>query len=62
MLLSCQNISKAFLDKQILSGVSFQIEDHDKVALIGINGAGKSTLLKIMIGELEPDEGIVAIA
>jgi len=62
MLLSCQNISKAFVGKQILAEVSFHIEDNDKVALIGMNGAGKSTLLKIIIGELEPDSGVVAIA
>lgn len=62
MLLSCQNISKAFVGKQILSEISFHIEDYDKVALIGLNGAGKSTLLKIIIGELEPDSGVVAIS
>lgn len=62
MLLSCQNISKAFVGKQVLSEVSFHIEEHDKAALIGINGAGKSTLLKIIIGELAPDDGIVAFA
>lgn len=62
MLLSCQNISKAFVGKQILSDISFHIEDYDKVALIGMNGAGKSTLLKIIIGELEPDSGVIAIA
>ena len=62
MLLSCQNISKAFVGKQILSEISFHIEDYDKVALIGMNGAGKSTLLKIIIGELEPDSGVVAIS
>lgn len=62
MLLSCQNISKAFVGKQILSEISFHIEDYDKVALVGLNGAGKSTLLKIIIGELEPDSGVVAIS
>lgn len=62
MLLSCQNISKAFVGKQILSDISFHIEDYDKVALIGINGAGKSTLLKIIIGELTPDDGVIAFA
>ncbi|MBR1691604.1 MAG: ABC-F family ATP-binding cassette domain-containing protein [Lachnospiraceae bacterium] len=62
MLLSCQNISKAFTGQQILSDVSFHIEDYDKVALIGINGAGKSTLIKIIIGELDADSGVVAIA
>lgn len=62
MILSCQNISKAFNDKSILSNVSFHIEDYDKAAIVGINGAGKSTLLKIMVGELPADDGIVTLS
>ena len=48
MVLSCQNISKSFGDKKILENISFNIDDTEKVAIIGINGAGKSTLLKII--------------
>ena len=62
MILSCQNISKAFSEKNILKNVSFHIEDYDKAAIVGINGAGKTTLLKIIIGEMAPDEGIVALS
>lgn len=62
MLLSCQNISKAFSGKQVLSDISFHIEDHDKAALIGVNGAGKSTLLKIIMGELAADTGLTVLA
>lgn len=62
MILSVQNISKAFLEKDILKQVSFHIEDTSKTAIVGINGAGKSTLLKIIVGELEPDEGQVVLA
>lgn len=62
MILSCSHISKSFGTDQILSQVSFHIEDHEKAAIVGINGAGKSTLLKIIIGELSPDTGDVVLA
>lgn len=62
MLLSCQNISKAFNEQPILQNVSFHLEDHDKAALVGINGAGKTTLLRIIIGEQKADEGIVTLS
>lgn len=62
MILSCQNISKAFHEQAVLSGVSFHIEDQEKAAIVGINGAGKTTLLRIIIGEQTPDEGIVTFA
>lgn len=62
MLLSCQNISKAFLEKNILRHISFHVEDHDKVAVVGVNGAGKTTLLRILVGELAADEGIFVLA
>lgn len=39
MILSCQNISKAFVENQVLKNVSFHIEDHEKAAIVGINGA-----------------------
>lgn len=57
MILSCQNISKAFGTDVILKNASFHIEDREKAAIVGINGAGKSTLLKIIIGELDADSG-----
>ena len=57
MILSCQNISKAFGTDVILRQASFHIEDHEKAAIVGINGAGKTTLLRIIVGEMEPDEG-----
>ena len=62
MILSCQNISKAFHEQSVLSGVSFHIEDQEKAAIVGINGAGKTTLLRIIIGEQTPDEGVVTFA
>lgn len=62
MILSCQNISKAFQEKLILNHVSFHIEDYDKAAIVGINGAGKSTLLNIITGRLSADEGLVTLS
>lgn len=62
MILSCNNISKAFGSDVILDQVSFHIEEHEKAAIVGINGAGKTTLLKIIIGELPPDTGDVVIS
>ncbi len=62
MILSCQNISKSFGTDEIIKNASFHIENHEKAAIVGINGAGKSTLLKIIIRELEPDDGMVTIA
>ncbi|MCR5256159.1 MAG: ABC-F type ribosomal protection protein [Acetatifactor sp.] len=61
MILSCNNISKTFIDNTVLSKVSFNLEDHEKAAIVGINGAGKTTLLKILVGQMNPDDGIVTL-
>lgn len=57
MILSCRNIHKAYGIDTILENINFIIEEHEKVAIIGINGAGKSTLFKILIGEISLDSG-----
>ena len=62
MILSCNNITKTFVDNTVLKNISFHVEDRERAAIIGINGAGKSTLLKIIMKELTPDEGDVIIA
>ena len=62
MILSVQNISKSFEDNLILDNISFNLEDNDKAALIGINGAGKTTLLNIIMGNLDPDTGNVSLS
>ena len=62
MILSCQNVEKAFLEKQVIKNCSFHIEEHEKAAIVGINGAGKTTLLRILVGELEADAGSVTFA
>ncbi len=62
MILACQNITKSFGEEPVLSQVSFHVEEYEKVAVVGINGAGKSTLLKIIMHEMDPDEGTVTLA
>jgi len=62
MILSCQNINKTFIDDHLLKDVSFHINDYDKAALIGINGCGKTTLLRIIMGEMNADDGLVTFA
>ena len=52
-------IKKSFKNKEVLKGVSFTVEEGDKVALLGNNGAGKSTLLKIIAGQLQANAGII---
>ena len=62
MILSCQNINKTFIDNHLLKDVSFHINDYDKAALIGINGCGKTTLLRIIMGEMNADDGLITFA
>lgn len=60
MLLSVEHVTKRFADNLILDDINLTVEDQGRYGLIGVNGAGKSTLLKILLGELEADEGEVA--
>lgn len=62
MILSVQNIDKAFLEQYVLQNVSFHIEDNEKAAIVGINGAGKTTLLRIIMGHIIPDNGLVTLS
>ena len=59
MILQSSHIDKTFDGETILKDVSFHINDHEKVALVGINGSGKTTLLRILVGEYTPDAGEV---
>lgn len=60
--ISIQNIKKAFEEgNDILDGLTFDINQGERVGLLGKNGAGKTTLLRLITGELSPDEGDVVI-
>lgn len=61
MILACNSINKSYGVVDILKNVSFNINEKDKVALVGVNGAGKSTLFKIITGEIPSDNGEVII-
>lgn len=62
MVLACNNISKSFGIDEIIKNASFNIEEREKAAIVGINGAGKTTLLRIIMGEYQADSGEVIIA
>ncbi len=57
MLLKAQSVSKSFGPVKVLKDVSLQINEGDRIALVGDNGAGKSTFLKILLGEEKEDTG-----
>ncbi|WP_201008437.1 ABC-F family ATP-binding cassette domain-containing protein [Paenibacillus glycanilyticus] len=59
MLLQLSNISKNYGIDVILSDISMQVLERERVGLVGVNGAGKSTLLKIIAGELSYDSGAI---
>ncbi len=56
-LLTVENISKTIDGEQVLKNVSFTLKKGDKVAFVGPNTIGKTALFKILVGEMEPDEG-----
>lgn len=57
ILLTAQNISKTYMERKVIDGASFFLNEGDKVGIIGINGTGKSTFIKILSGTEEPDDG-----
>jgi len=59
--LSVSDVSLSFGTDVILEGVSFSVNDGDKLGIVGVNGAGKTSLLKIISGEYQADTGAVYI-
>jgi ATP-binding cassette subfamily F protein 3 len=62
IVLSCNNISKAYIVDNIIENISFTINDDEKIGLIGLNGAGKTTLFNVLTGELDYDSGEIIIS
>ena len=58
--LSVRGLGVTFIERTLFSDVSFDVETHDKVGFIGANGVGKTTLFRVLNGELEPTEGVLA--
>jgi len=58
-VVSVQQVAKFLGKRELLKGVSFHVHAGERVGLIGTNGAGKTTLFHILLGETEPDEGLV---
>ena len=56
-VISAHELSMEFLDNVLFDKASFDIEEHDKVGLIGNNGTGKTTLFKLIAGVYEPADG-----
>ncbi len=62
VILSASNLSLAFGENTVLDGVSFSVNEGDKLGIIGSNGAGKTTLFRLLLSELAPDCGQVYLA
>ena len=58
-MLKLKKISKSFGDHEVLSEISFEVENNSVIGLLGPNGAGKTTLMRIITGGLEPNSGKV---
>lgn len=56
-----ENLCMSFGTQTIFDNISFQINNNDKVGIIGVNGAGKSTLFNILLGNLTPDSGTITL-
>ena len=56
-LLSASNLNKSFGTDLVFRNASFEIQENDRVGLVGVNGSGKTTLFKILTGELDADSG-----
>lgn len=59
--MNIQNLTMSFGLQTIYDNVSFQINENDKVGIVGVNGAGKSTLFNLILGKLTPDNGKIII-
>ena len=57
IILQASKIERSFAGELLFNNINLQVDEGDRIALVGKNGAGKSTLLKILVGEEEPTSG-----
>src|SRR5690349_16071450 len=58
-IISARDLTKAYGEKTLFSGISLSVSAGDRVGLVGINGTGKSTLLKVLAGDEAYDSGVL---
>ena len=61
MILALQDVSFSYGSTRIIDNATFQIEERDRVGLVGYNGCGKTTLLNVLMGSLSPDSGEISL-
>jgi len=59
-LVGLQNVSVGYGGDPLLENMNLQIEAGERICLIGRNGAGKTTLMRLLLGEIEPEHGILS--
>src|SRR5213083_1292138 len=60
-MLTVSQLSKSFAGRALFDDVSLQVNWGDRIGLVGPNGAGKSTLFALLLGDVSPDKGAIAI-
>ncbi len=60
-MLTVSQLSKSFAGRALFDDVSLQVNRGDRIGLVGPNGAGKSTLFALLLGDVSPDKGTIAI-
>src|ERR1700681_780392 len=60
-MISFSNINRQYGRQLVFVEASFQLNPGEKVGLVGPNGAGKTTLFRMIVGEEDPDEGVVSV-
>ena len=60
-MLKIENLKKNYKDKVVLDGVTFNIDEGEIIALVGINGSGKSTMIEIICGVKKQNDGIILV-
>ncbi|MBQ3693356.1 MAG: ABC-F family ATP-binding cassette domain-containing protein [Synergistaceae bacterium] len=58
-MIDIKNLKLSFGEKIIFRNINLQITDNSRIGIVGPNGAGKTTLLRVLMGELEPDDGVI---